>query len=181
MFNGCSKLSDLSGTTFEDTDDDATPGSGITSGGMQAMFQNCNSLTKIGILINRGGCRNLLTGCNSLQSIEEFQFAKAADKYYDTYVIFGSSSTNSNIVDITFTKTGYGPNYFVGANGNNSWYKVDFSRNSIVSLFNCLETFEGSSNTIGSSINPLGLKPTTKARLTDEDIAIATSKGWTIG
>lgn len=179
MFSYCNSLTDLRGTTFEDiTQETESDGN---SNGMTFMFDNCIKLEYIDTLINKGGLRSTFASCKSLKSIKELRFART-DSNYDTYQIFVAMSQNPNIIDINFTleSNGKGPSYFTGTSTNNTWNQPNLSRDTVVKLFNCLSTFEGSSTTIGSTANPLALSASTKARLTSSDISIITKKGWTL-
>ena len=184
MFKGCISLTDLRGTTFEDTVE-TNPERPNNVDGMSFMFQDCNNLEYIGTLINRGGLRGTFINCNSLKSIEEFRFNRT-DGAYDSYIIF-QNINNPNTIDINFTvgSGAKGPGNLIGSRQNNTWWGLDLSRDTVVKLFNCFSRYSEYANlgtgNIGSRSNPLGFKDTTQARLTDSDIAIATAKGWTIG
>lgn len=179
MFNYCSSLTDLRGTTFEDITQDKETDANLS--GMSMMFNNCINLEYIDTLINKGGLRVMFASCKSLKSIKELRFNRT-DSNYDTYQIFVLMSQNPNVIDINFTVTANskGPSYFTGKFNNSTWNQPNLSRETVVKLFKCLSTFNGSSDNIGSTSNPLQLSATTKARLSDSDIAIATAKGWTI-
>lgn len=179
MFNYCSSLTDLRGTTFEDITQETE--SDNNSVGMSLMFNNCINLEYIDTLITKGGLRSTFSNCKSLKSIKELRFDRT-DSIYDSYLIFRELYKNPNIIDINFTvmANSKGPSYFTGDSNNNTWNQPNLSRDTVVKLFNCLSTFDGSSTTIGSTLNPLSFSKATKARLSDSDIAIATAKGWTI-
>ena len=145
---------------------------------MQGMFSFCTSLIYIGKLINKGQARSIFASCNSLESVEEFQFANRTS-YYDTYRIFYNISGTVEL-DINFTCSTYGPGYFVGINTNNTFNRPNLTRETVVKLFNCLSTFNGGSSTLGSATYPLTFRSNVRAKLTDDDIAIATAKGWSI-
>lgn len=179
MFSYCGSLTDLRGTTFEDiTQETESDGN---SNGMAFMFDNCKKLEYIDTIINKGGLRAIFASCINLKSIKELRFART-DSIYDSYQIFTAMDRNPNVIDINFTveTNSKGPGYFTGTSNNSTWNKPNLSRDTVVKLFNCLSTFNGSSATIGSTLNPLQFSKTTKARLSDSDIAIATAKGWTV-
>ena len=177
MFSGCKNLVDLSNTIFEDIQ--ANNDRDNASGGMREMFSGCTKLERIGGLINRGALRLTFNGCSNLSYIGEFRFANYTDeKPYDTdtYLIF--KNANQSSVDITFT--GISPRGFTGGINNNTFNTCDFTHDSLLSLFNALNPKGPKNDAIGSSKNPLRLKASALARMTDDEIAIATSKGWTI-
>lgn len=179
MFSYCGSLTDLRGTTFEDiTQETESDGN---SNGMAFMFDNCKKLEYIDTIINKGGLRAIFASCINLKSIKELRFART-DSIYDSYQIFTAMDRNPNVIDINFTveTNSKGPGYFTGTSNNSTWNKPNLSRDTVVKLFNCLSTFNGSSANIGSTLNPLQFSETTKARLSDSDIAIATAKGWTV-
>lgn len=179
MFSYCGSLTDLRGTTFEDiTQETESDGN---SNGMAFMFDNCKKLEYIDTIINKGGLRAIFASCINLKSIKELRFART-DSIYDSYQIFAAMDRNPNVIDINFTveTNSKGTGYFTGTSNNSTWNKPNLSRDTVVKLFNCLSTFNGSSANIGSTLNPLQFSETTKARLSDSDIAIATAKGWTV-
>ena len=178
MFNTCSSLVDLSGVTFDCTT--YTPSGEQGGRGMSQMFNKCGELTKIGRLINRGSIKETFVACNNLASIEEIVWAND-NSWYDSYVIFSNINGSVELsVKFSIAEGAYGPGYFVGDSTNNSLNKPNFTRESVVSLFNSLGTFDGPSTSIGSASHPLVFRNIVRAKLTDNDIAIATSKGWTV-
>jgi hypothetical protein len=178
MFNSCGSLVDLSGVTFDCTT--YTQSGKEQTNGMASMFRDCKELTKIGRLINRGSIRGAFASCNNLASIEEIVWANN-NSWYDNYIIFQNINGSTELsVKFSIADGAYGPGRFVGAATNNSLNKPNFTRESVVSLFNSLGTFNGPTNAIGSSSCPLSFRSTVRAKLTAADIAIATAKGWTI-
>ena len=178
MFNSCGSLVDLSGVTFDCTT--YTQSGKEQTNGMASMFRECKELTKIGRLINRGSIRGAFTSCSKLTSIEEIVWANN-NSWYDSYIIFQNINGSVELsVKFSIADGAYGPGCFVGDTGNNTLNKPNFTRESVVSLFNSLGTFDGTSTTIGSSSRPLTFRSTVRAKLTSADIAIATAKGWTI-
>jgi hypothetical protein len=116
-----------------------------------------------------------------LEKIEDFQFANAYS-IYDTYQIF-ANITGTVELDINFRTTGVAPTILLGNQNNARWDGPNFSRNAIVTLFNSLGIFNGDASTgtdYGGPSNPLVLKTSVRAKLSDSDVAIATSKGWGI-
>jgi hypothetical protein len=178
MLKSCGSLVDLSGVTFDCTT--YTQSGKEQTNGMASMFRDCTELTKIGRLINRGSIRGAFASCNNLASIEEIVWANN-NSWYDNYIIFQNINGSTELsVKFSIADGAYGPGRFVGAATNNSLNKPNFTRESVVSLFNSLGTFNGPTNAIGSSSCPLSFRSTVRAKLTAADIAIATAKGWTI-
>lgn len=178
MFFNCTSIVDLSGVTFDCTT--YTPNGSQGTGGMSQMFNGCTALTKIGRLINRGGIRATFSACHKLASIEEIVWANNIS-WYDNHVIFqGIDGSTELSVKFSIADGAYGPGQFVGASTNNSLNKPNFTRESAVSLLNSLGTFDGPTNSIGSSGHPLTFRSSVRAKLTSADIAIATAKGWTV-
>ena len=175
MFKNCTSLVDLSSYTFEDTT--ANNDRDGANNGMNDMFSGCTSLKYIGTLINRGALRATFQNCTSLISISELNFANyELGNNTDTYLIFQNCKS---LTSVNFT--GITPKGFTGASNNNTFYTPDFDHDSLLSLFNCLNPNGAIDGRIGSASKPLIFKPTALARMSDDEIAIATSKGWTIG
>lgn len=175
MFYNCTSLTDLSGITFEDavdTNDNLGLGG---SGGMNSTFTNCSNLEYIGTLINRGALRTTFVNCQKLKSIEELNFANTGNT--DTYLLFQNFPIG-NPLSIKFTGTS--PKGFIGSSSNNTWNRPAFDHNTVLSLFNCLNAEGPNTSTIGSVTYPLVLNAKSIAVMSADEIAIATSKGWTV-
>lgn len=170
MFQNCSNLLSLENTVFEQTTVNTSNG-----GSMADMFAGCPKLTNIGGLIVRGSVRSTFYGCANLVRIGEFRWG-ADGAATDTYLLF--KGMNTGTVSINFT--GISPQGFTGGTNNGTWNVPDFDHDSLLSLFNSLNPNGVGSGAIGSTGNPLKLKAKSLARMSDEEIAIATAKGWTI-
>ena len=178
MFFNCESLVDLSGVTFDCTT--YTPINRENNKGMFQMFCKCKELTKIGRLINRGNIRSVFYSCHKLASIEEIVWANNIS-YYDNASMFQYIDGSTELsVKFLIADGAYGPGYFVGNASNNTFNAPNFTRESVVSLFNSLGTFDGANGSIGSTGSPIVFRVSVRAKLSDADIAIATAKGWTI-
>lgn len=157
-------------------------------------FMYCSKLKKIeaayfdfsghptGATANSQSCNYTFYGCSELEEIEDIGIP--AESYY--YYAFMQCYKLHTIAIIRSTATTYFTNAFdgckelvnvtfdgvVGRNINLS-ASTKLSHDSIISLFNCLET-----KTSGTQTVTLGA--TNLAKLTDAEKAIATEKGWTL-
>ena len=178
MFYNCKSLVDLSGVTFDCTT--YTPINRENNKGMFQMFSKCEALTKIGRLINRGSIRSVFYSCHKLASVEEIVWANNIS-YYDNALMFQYINGSTELsVKFSIADGAYGPGYFVGNASNNTFNAPNFTRESVVSLFNSLGTFDGANGSIGSTGSPIVFRASVRAKLSDADITIATAKGWTI-
>lgn len=164
MFADCTNLTDLSKGVFKSNSEFSSD----TGQGLISAFSGCTSLKKIGRVINKGSWKACFNGCTSLESIEEIN---TSTNYATTYLIFSGCSS---LTSVNFTGTGY--RHLTGANSNSTWHYPDFDHDSMLSLFNWLNP-NGPTN-YGTSSSPLKLKASALARMTDEEISIATNKGW---
>lgn len=168
MFNNCQKLSEIKGIESWDT-------SKVTR--MDYMFYSCQNLTSLDV---SGWDTSKVTDMNYM-----FSYCKKL-------------STLSTIKADNLKISSYGSPF--GANDNtilsswggfinlkNSWngtYCVDkltaLSHQSLVNIINGLYDFVGNGVTPTSSQGIIKFGSTHLARLTEEEIAIATNKGWTL-
>lgn len=125
---------------------------------MNSMFYNCSKLTTIPLL-NTGNVTNMAAmffGCNSLTAVP----ALNVDKVTRMNDMFGNCT---NLKSILMTN--------IGANLNIASSKK-FEREDLLTILNNLKTVTSSQR--------LTMGATNLAKLTDEDKAIATNKGWTL-
>ena len=194
MFNGCSSL-----TTIPQLDM-----SNVTN--MNSMFQHCTSLTTIPQLntpkVNNmeymfNGCSNLttlpqlntsnissmsnmFTSCSKLTTIPQFDTSKVTNMYYafqrctslttippidvskvtNTYYMFGGCTSLKSIL-----MHGMKVSFDIHAS-------TQFEESDLVTILNNLATV--------TSTRTLTMGSTNLAKLTDEEKAIATNKGWTL-
>ena len=164
MFANCTNLTDLSKGVFKSSfETSLDTGQGFTN-----TFSGCTSLKKIGRVINKGSWKACFQGCTSLESIAEIN---TSTTYATTYLIFQNCNS---LTSVNFTGTGY--RELTGGKNNLTWHHPDFDHDSMLSLFNCLNPNAPTNH--GTSSSPLGLKASALARMTDEEISIATNKGW---
>lgn len=87
---------------------------------------------------------------------------------------------NMGVIDINFIGSDYTKDYAWGTlkikNDADAYYEFKYTVNSLVSLFNCLKDYAS----IGETGGTLNIGAINLAKLSDEQIAIATNKGWTI-
>ena len=164
MFANCTNLTDLSKGVFKSSFETSLD----TGQGFMNTFSGCTSLKKIGRVINKGSWKACFQGCTSLESIAEIN---TSTTYATTYLIFQGCNS---LTSVNFTGTGY--RQLTGANNNSTWHYPDFDHDSMLSLFNWLNP-NGATN-YGTPSSPLKLKASALARMTDEEISIATNKGW---
>ena len=131
------------------------------------MFNSCSSLTSLGVsqfdTSNVTDMSNMFSNCSSLASLDLSSF--------DTSNVTGMSSMFQDcrkLSDVT-----WGNNWA----SNTSITSFDIS-DSLISHDSCLDLF----NKLATRDNSptLKLRYTTKLHMSEEEIAIATNKGWTV-
>ena len=151
MFGGCSSL-----TSIPQLDT-----SNVSS--MNSMFEGCSSLRSIPLLDTSKvtSMNSMFTSCSSLTSIPQLDTSKVTSMNY----IFGFSNIN------TLTDLGGFKNLSISITS----YFLDKCPNltvdSLMNVINNLATVSGKSLSFGS---------TNLNKLTAEQIAVATAKGWTL-
>ena len=195
MFNNCTYLSDISLVSDWDT-------SNVTE--MSYMFNSCSNLVDITPLSNWdfSGVSNLNRLNAFLNGVQVKDYSPLKDsnmfkvpwaQYYNTYIgvkyceIFPQVECNhipfineySNITSFTTFGGLVGLKY-----GDTSDYKFNkypaFTYESWKNLIDGLYNFTGNGETPGSFEGKLKLHPNAYTLLTEDDIAIATSKGWVL-
>lgn len=198
MFNGCKKLVELPNNTYFSSVFATGAWAGTYS--FMGMFTNCLALTKLSDLsifdrkirakqyssdTNQGNYMNLFYNCQSLQELSNFPLRSTVNTY-DVNMFIGTFDKTYSLKKLTFS-----------ANGSMDWSNqvIDltttgysdtvadsvYNHSSAVETLNSLPTIQGSGNTIkfkknagsatsGGAINTL----------TEEEIAVATAKGWTV-
>ena len=158
MFYECSNL-----TTIPEIDT-----SKVTN--MNSMFQNCSSLQSIPLLdtSNVTNVQNMIRYCNKLQSIPLLDFGSVT---VISYFCYGENTTLTDLGGFKNLKVDWKDNYGL--------YKLpNLTYQSVMNVINNLYDFRTNGDT--STTRTIALHPKSKALLSDEDIAIATNKGWTI-
>lgn len=159
-------------------------------------FYNCTSLTNIKIpegVTSIQGSANMFYGCTNL---EEFTFPSTLQKFYNCNLFFGSCSSLKKVIfksvidsSSAAVSVSGGYNMFAActaletieipeewnvslyiSNGSTSFSNV-ITHDCMVNIFNDLATVDSGTITLGE---------TNLARLSDEEKAIATDKGWTL-
>ena len=125
---------------------------------MYAAFNNCKSLTSIPLLdtSNVSSMYNAFSLCKSLTVIPAID----VNKVTNTYSMFSYCSNLKSIL-----MTGMKVSFNISAS-------TKFERTDLVTILNNLATI--------TSTETLTMGATNLAKLTDEDKAIATNKGWTL-
>ena len=173
-FEGCSKLKTLIMPTL-------TPNKVKTSNGnnymsFQSMLQGCSSLKEFDIShweeINVNGVYRFMAG----SGIETFNLSCINLKA--DHLGYSMPPTQTTLVNATFYKT-FLPNKLSDINPFQNFTLAPFtqlSKESLLSFLNCLAdiTSSGKSYTI-----PLG--SVNLAKLSSDEIKIATDKGWSVG
>ena len=156
MFNGCYSLTQLDVSNFDT--------SNVTS--FQAMFSNCESLTELDLSNFNNSKVTTMTMmfyyCKSLMSLNlsTWDVSKVNASYMISNIFKGCTA----LVDFMAPK-----NISIDMNMSDC---NNLSHDSLMSIINNLIT------TTSSKTFTLGA--TNKAKLTDEELAIATNKGWKI-
>ena len=170
------------------------------------LFSSCSSLTTIPQLdtssITNAG--NMFYGCSSLKTIPQFNFSKL--KY--AYSMFSECTALESLPELNFGNV-ITLNSFFGGSENSNLTTIGGFRNlkascynfigscpnltveSLMNIINNLWDWSGSSSGVitfedGTEYDygmdhTLGFGETNLAKLTDEQKAVATNKGWTLG
>ena len=170
-FYGCEKLVQAPNITV---------GSGLTD--MGYMFNGCSSLENIQLFdtSNVTDMMSVFNGCKNLKEIPQFNTSKAK---YITYMFNGCtsletiplldfSSVTSSSLDLKYCASLINLGGFQNYIGGHIYLygSENITRESMLNVF----------NTIGEANYEILIKRAVYDRLTEDDIAIATNKGWTI-
>ena len=125
---------------------------------MSSMFYGCSSLTSVPLLdtSNVTNMKSMFYGCSSLTSVPMFDTSKVTEMHN---MFYGCSS-----LETIHMKN-------IGANLNISSSTL-FTREALLEIIGNLKTV--------TSTKKLTMGSTNLAKLTEEDKAIATNKGWTL-
>ncbi len=150
---------------------------------MRAMFENCNQLEIIDCLENTENVTNISSLCNFCSKLKTLQLIDCSKVQNITSVI-GNCSSIVNLggfknIGKGYTRTSNGySEYTVPLNNRNL-----LSRESLLNVINNLYDLNLTYNVAGGGTlytQNLQIGSTNIAKLTAEEIAIATSKGWSI-
>ena len=173
-FEGCSKLKTLIMPTL--TPDKIKTSNGNKSAPFKAMLRNCSSLKEFDIShweeINVDAVYRFMEG----SGIETFNLSCINLK--TDHLGYSMPNTSKTLVNATFYKT-FLPSNLANTNPFTNFNIAKFtqlSKESLLSFLNCLAdiTSSGKSYTI-----PLG--SANLAKLSSDEIKIATDKGWSVG
>ena len=172
-FYGCEKLVQAPNITV---------GSGLTD--MSYMFNGCSSLESVQLFdtSNVTNMMSVFSGCKGLKEIPQFNTSKVK---YTSYMFNGCTSLETiPLLDFSSVIGGFdlkdcksltnlgGFQNYIG--GDIYLYgSENITRESMVNVFNTI-------GAIGEANYEINIKQTVYDRLTDDDIAIATNKGWRI-
>lgn len=161
MFSGCGNLLTIPELDF----------SNVTSS--MYLFQSCANLKRLPNLnlINNTSLNYTFYGCNSLVSIGEIR----CDSVTSISTVFGYSDISS----LTYIGGLKNLGMKSSVSGTNSSFLTrlpNLTHESAVNIINSL--YDRAS--AGYSVLTLQFNAKTRSKLTDEEIAIATNKGWTI-
>ena len=163
MFYGCSGITSLDLSSWDV--------SNVTD--MSDMFNGCSGITSLDLsswdVTKVNIFTNMFSYCKSLKDLDisGWNMGLVKDGYY-----LPSFSNSSNLENLIF--------------GFDRKVNISFSQNpkltldSLLSIINGLYDFVGNSMTPTSTQGKLTLGSTNLAKLTDEQKAIATAKGWTL-
>lgn len=161
MFSGCSMLQAIPELDF----------SNVTSS--MYVFQNCSSLKRIPNLnlIKNTSLNYTFYGCSALISIGEIR----CDSVTSISTVFGYSDVTS-LTHIGGLKNLGMKSSVSGTSSSFLQYVPNLTHESAVNIINSL--YDRAS--AGYSVLTLKFNAKTRSKLTDEEIAIATNKGWII-
>ena len=164
LFAGCSKLTSLDVSNFDT--------SSVTN--MNSMFYNCSSLTSLDVsnfdTSKVTSMNEMFRSCKGLTSLDVSNFDTSNVTNMGLYDFYGIFASDNRLATVTF-----GNNW--GSNEGLSKIKLGdgngLNKASVLDLFNKLAT-RTNSPTLSLNNNEV------KSQLTEEEIAIATNKGWVV-
>lgn len=170
LFNGCTKLSELILPT------------NVAFGtcGFSGVFQNCSSLTSVD-LSTWTGMADSLGHCLNGSSIKTFDFS-GLDCQTGNFGYFNPSNSNGGLTEFKFFKS----TTFVASGStpikpfqNIGWAShPNSTRESLVSILKSLPNTN--TDGVNYATTEISFGATNLAKLSEEDILIATNKGWTL-
>ena len=164
MFYNCSSLTSLDVSNFDT--------SSVTN--MNSMFYNCSSLTSLDVsnfdTSKVTSMNEMFRSCKGLTSLDVSNFDTSNVTNMGLYDFYGIFASDNRLATVTF-----GNNW--GSNEGLSKIKLGdgngLNKASVLDLFNKLAT-RTNSPTLSLNNNEV------KSQLTEEEIAIATNKGWVV-
>ena len=176
MFAGCSKITSLDLRHWDV--------SGATS--LVRLVQNCSALTdlKTNFVLNKANLTEFIYGCRSLQDLSNMKLTGTVTSINGFAFGVGATSLDLSSLDCTYETSGMNIYTFMNSKITEFYPPTNISQNidfrytttisvdSIVRIFNNLiTTTETRTVTLSSDV---------LNKLTEEQIAIATNKGWTV-
>lgn len=144
---------------------------------INSMFRSCYNLVSIPSYNteNVTDISGFLYNCSKLETIGTYNFkkVKSLSNGASSQLCYGTTSLKNigGFIDFGMGFTGGGNNYLLLVS------KV-LTRESVMNVFNTI--YDLNLNTSYTGTSYIGIQPEVKALLSDEDLAIATNKGWTI-
>ena len=149
---------------------------------MKSMFKHCSKLTSVPLLDTKKviNMESMFQSCSKLTSVPLFDTSNVTNMYYMFYNC--SSLTSIPLLDISNVTSMY--DMFFGCSrletihminigaDLNIHYSTKFTREALLEIIGNLKTV--------TSTKTLTMGATNLAKLTEEDKAIATNKGWTL-
>lgn len=138
---------------------------------ISSSFYNCTSLTTIPQLNTSkvSNASSMFSGCTKLQSLPLLDFGNVTN--ISSFFGYGNITTLTELggfKNLKINWTGYGSLNML----------PNLTYESVMNVINNLYDFRGNGDT--STTRTIQFNTSSKALLSDEDIAIATNKGWTI-
>lgn len=145
--------------------------------GFEYTFANCPNLVHLGKLISFDDMNGVFSDSPSLTTVDEFKFYMSLeeteqDSTQRCVVWLNSFKNATKLTNITFTG-----NKICCVSGNSYFQHAPLSRDSLVSFFNILDTYN---QIISNGNNTITINRNSYKLLSDSDLAIATDKGWNI-
>lgn len=189
MFAGCTKLKTISGINTSNVESIGGMFNGCQSleeipsidtskaTNMSYMFQNCNKLKNIPSSINTfsvTNISNMFSGCWALTSIQELNASNINNIFY-------AFSSCINLQNFGGLKN-LGQAYQTTASANNFNYTLDLSGCTNLTHDSLMNVINNLYDIASAGVQPqkLQLGSDNLARITDEEKAIATNKGWSL-
>ena len=200
MFSDCSRLKTLDVSTFDTSkvttmyamfrnckfyELDISNFDGISLTNMDYMFYGCTVLKKIKLgsfdTSNVKSFNKMITSCSSLVQIDGYISLNSYSSSSMSYNYLSSYISN-NLLKIAFKNIGYNSNFtkFDGSYIKNWGVNSDTVTDARQSLIDSLVTYSFDRANAGYSTCTITLGATTKALLTEDEIAQITAKGFTI-
>lgn len=122
----------------------------------------------------------LCSGCSVLKTLDlggmELAGITASGS---SYTVNNFVSSCSKLENLTFG-TNYGNGFATSLSANNNYATINLSACSLLTKASVLDVFNKVADITGKNTQKITLHANVKAQLTDEEIAIATAKNWTV-